>query len=111
MTSTTIPEYFVSSGISGAFGSQTTYATYVRRPTGSLRRVHSRDGSGHEHLPDRFTRLAALEDLYRWLGTKQVRSTPGTGYEEYGRQAARIYAEMQAEKGKASQQEQLGRTS
>ncbi|MHB1131674.1 MAG: hypothetical protein ACYC4L_04730 [Chloroflexota bacterium] len=90
-----IPEYIVSSGISGAFGSPQHWATYTRRPSGSLRRVHSRNYRGVEQLPDRPTRREALLDLYHWLGQKQVVSTPGTGYGEYGRQAARVYQEIE----------------
>jgi hypothetical protein len=94
-----IPVYFVSTGISGGT-SEPTYATYVRRASGSLRRIHSRDYRGREQLPERLTRLQALEDLNSWLGSKMVRSTPGTGYGEYQRQAHRVYDEIQVERGR-----------
>lgn len=90
-----VPEYIVEHGIVGS--GEPTFATYIRKANGSLRRVHSRGWDG-EQLPERATRLEALEDLYHWLGQKQVRSTPGTGYDEYGRQAKRVYAELEAEK-------------
>jgi len=90
---TDIPEYLVSTGIVGS--SAPKYATYVRRLSGSLRRVHSRGYDG-EQLPERETRCEALEDLYRWLCARQVNSTPGTGYAEYEAQQKRIWAELKA---------------
>ncbi len=55
------PEYFVSDGISAG----ATWATYRRRPTGSLQRVKS------PALPLRESREEAERDLAAWLEAKQ----------------------------------------
>ena len=83
-----IPEYIVSSGISGSTG-PTSWGTYVRRPTGSLRRVCSID------LPLQPTREKALADLAFWLQCK-ISRLPSCDREPYRRQLERVKAEIVA---------------
>lgn len=53
--------YFVSTGISGGNPANRKWATYERKPNGSLRRVKSK------YLPLRATKEEAEEDLAEWL--------------------------------------------
>lgn len=87
-----IPEYIVDTGIVGA--GAPTYAVYVRRPSGSLRRIASIE------LPVCDTRLEALDYLEFWLHCKAV-SGPRCDRAEYRRQLARVQGELVAAGGKA----------
>ncbi len=53
--------FFVSAGIAGSAGTPQTWATYIRKPNGALRRVVSKA------LPLRATQAEAENDLLHWL--------------------------------------------
>lgn len=55
-------EYYISNGLPGS----TKWATYIRKPNGSLKRVKSK------YLPLRETPREALEDLDIWLAQTNV---------------------------------------
>ena len=92
-------EYFVSDGISGG----RVWATYRRRPNGSLERVKSR------RLPLRPTREEAEHDLAAWLAerapvTRQDRHVDEATRERFVRRLAAVgarLAEMEAGQGVA----------
>jgi len=82
-----ILEYFVSTGIVG--DGTPSYATYIRKPNGSLRRVCSID------LPILPTREEALAYLAFWLHCKAC-TGPLADRAEYRRQLERVKGEIVA---------------
>lgn len=90
-----VPQYIVSDGISNG----RWWGTYVRKPNGSLRRVHAHAANG-DLLPNRPTRLEALWDLHTYLLRRA--SDCAIRYDlmcaEYLEQAKRVFAEIQAER-------------
>jgi hypothetical protein len=87
-----IEQFFVHTGISGCGGSDVTYGTYVRQPSGSLRRVCS------PKLPLRESRVVALLDLISWLESKikDCRRGDEAAADDYHRQLTRLTAELAA---------------